>query len=357
MVKQLESSDTTANIFHNHNRHHFQQHRTDNQLQYTKPTSLLQATTLSRPITVTTNIPPTMSRIGSHGAPHHSPSPPPSSYSLPSSRDGSPRPGYLTPARAAPLPPNRGTPSRSPSPAGYPVPAGRGGYNRSVSPAPTGDFAGRGGYNAAFPGRYFPPATAQHRSSSVGSGGYHAMARAVSPAAGDYAGRGGYNATPTSTPPSRSPSRSPASVGQPVPMGRGGYNNYEHMTFPIYTPPGSSAGTSTSSRIHPRELGDGFGGRGGYNATPPSRSPNQSPVPAGRGGYNMTPPNRTPNRSPAAPEGPVPAGRGGYNRSLSMPHRREGDGMRMPSRSPSRSPAAPQTIYPAGRGGYNSSLP
>lgn len=312
-----------------------------------------------------------MSRIGSHGAPHHSPSPPPSSYSLPSSRDGSPRPGYLTPGRAAPLPPNRGIPSRSPSPASYPVPAGRGGYNRSVSPAPTGDFAGRGGYNAAFPGRYSPPAgskgysaaplqdhlTAQHRSSSAGSGGYHAMARAVSPAAGDFAGRGGYNATPTSTPPNRSPNRSPASVGQPVPMGRGGYNTYEHMTTPVYTPRGSSAGTSTSSRVHPRDLGDGIGGRGGYNATPPSRSPNQSPVPAGRGGYNLTPPNRTPNRSPAAPEGPVPAGRGGYNRSISMPHRREGDGIMLPSRSSSRSPAAPQTICPAGRGGYNSSLP
>ena len=312
-----------------------------------------------------------MSRADGQSAAHHIQSPP-TSYSLPSSRDGSPRKDYLTPGRAAPLAPNRGIASRSPSPVGQPVPAGRGGYNRGVLPAPTGDFAGRGGYNAAFPGRYSPPMgskgysaaplpqhlAAQHPSSSAaGSGGYHAMARAVSPAVGDYAGRGGYNATPTSTPPNRSPSRSPASVGQPVPMGRGGYNSYEQLSTPIYTPSGSSSGTSPSSRIHPRDLSDGARGRGGYNVTPPSRSPNQSPVPAGRGGYNLTPPNRTPNRSPAAPEGPVPAGRGGYNRSLSMQHRREGDGMFPPSRSSSRSPAAPQGIYPAGRGGYNSTLP
>ncbi len=298
--------------------------------------------------------------------PSYTPSPPSTSYSTPSSRDSSPRRDYLTPGRAAPLAPNRGIASRSPSPAGHPIPAGRGGYNRNVSPAPTGDFAGRGGYNAALPGCYTPATgsngysagslpehlAAQNRPFTAGSGGYHAMARAISPAAGDFAGRGGCNATPNSTPPNRSPRRSPASVGQPVPMGRGGYNSYEQLTAPVYTPPGS-IGTSTSPRIHPRDLGDGVRGRGGYNITPPSRSPNQSPVPAGRGGYNLTPPSRTPSRSPAAPEAPIPAGRGGYNRSLSMPHRREGDGI-IP---PSRSPAAPQGIYPAGRGGYNSSLP
>ena len=309
------------------------------------PTSLLHTTTIDQH-----NLkPPThlfmMVRPATHSIPGYTPSPPPTSYSLPSSRDSSPRLGYLTPGRAAI--PNRGTASRSPSPAGPPVPAGRGGYNRGLSPAPTGDFAGRGGYNAALPGRYSPPTS---------NGGYHAMARAVSPAAGDFAGRGGYNATPTSTPPNRSQSGSPASVGQPVPMGRGGYNTYEQLTAPVYTPPGNTVSITTSPRIHPRDMGDGVRGRGGYNVTPPSRSPSQSPVPvpAGRGGYNATPPSRTPNRSPAAPEGPIPAGRGGYNRSLSMSHRREGDGM---IRASSRSPAAPQGLCPAGRGGYNSSLP
>lgn len=303
---------------------------------------------------------------------------------------------------------------------------GRGGYNtipgqesRRDSPKPpTGPpvqehphgFGGRGGYNAS-PSQENLGRTASHTSlpglpvqehphGFGGRGGYNAMPGQDSPVPGHASPR---PVSPGRVPPgqenlSRKGSPNP-SPGLPVPEhqhgfgGRGGYNASPNQSSPI---PGhasprpvspapeniSRKATPTSSPGLPvPEHPHGFGGRGGYNASPSQSSPipaHASPIPGhispGRTSPALERSNRknTPNPSPGLPlpdHGHGFGGRGGYNASPVPGHHSPIPGHHSPV--PGRTSPAPDhgsrsgshTPLPTkehehgvgGRGGYNAS--